>query len=159
MPPSFSHTKPQQHQPLIHHQTDNHHNQNENQPQPQTQSDKLDDIYTKTMEQIETVCVDLPKHLRIRVEAWSNKLCQVHSNPVFLRNRNAHALLLLSCCQTNNWVLFVFFLENFVFFLLKFLYYTKLKISHQMCGNKQCVSVLKLRMYKCTMLNLLKFKI
>ena len=65
--------------------------------------DALNDQFIQTVEKIEQISsAELPKHLRIRVEAWCKKLCQVHTNEVFLRNRNAHAELLLSCCMSNN---------------------------------------------------------
>jgi hypothetical protein len=65
--------------------------------------DALDDAFIATIEKVERLVIDMSKQLKIRVEAWVKKLCQVHVNEVFLRNRNAHAELLLSCCLSENW--------------------------------------------------------
>mmetsp|Transcript_29435 Transcript_29435/g.52709 ORF Transcript_29435/g.52709 Transcript_29435/m.52709 type:complete len:281 (-) Transcript_29435:25-867(-) len=56
---------------------------------------KLDDEFIKHMTEIEAVYVDFNKHEKIRVEQWSKKLCQVTVNPVWKKNRNAYAKLLL----------------------------------------------------------------
>jgi len=70
---------------------------------PETsKGDALDDAFIVTIEKIERLSTDMSKQIKIRIEAWCKKLCQVHANEVFLRNRNAHAELLLSCCLSDN---------------------------------------------------------
>lgn len=68
-------------------------------------SNKLDEEFVKFMVRssqtsIEDSYIDFGKHEKIRIEQWvrttkSKKLCQATVNPVWKKNRNAYARLLL----------------------------------------------------------------
>lgn len=42
------------------------------------------------------------KHYKIRVEAWTKKLCQVTTNEVWKKNRNLYARILLNQVHKGN---------------------------------------------------------
>jgi len=64
---------------------------------------ELDDEFIRLMRQIESFIGGLSKHVKIRVESWARRLCEVYANETFQRNRNAYAYLLLQCVKADRW--------------------------------------------------------
>lgn len=58
-------------------------------------NDPIDEEFIKYMLEIEQKYVHFKKHDKIRIEQWTKKLCQVTSNPIWKKNRNLYAKLLL----------------------------------------------------------------
>ncbi|CAD8202853.1 unnamed protein product [Paramecium octaurelia] len=56
----------------------------------------MDEEFIKVMLSIEEAYQNLNKHQKIRVEAWTKKLCQVTTNEVWKKNRNLYARILLN---------------------------------------------------------------
>lgn len=56
----------------------------------------MDEEFIKVMFKIEETYQTLNKHQKIRVEAWTKKLCQVTTNEVWKKNRNLYARILLN---------------------------------------------------------------
>ncbi|KAM3147043.1 hypothetical protein pb186bvf_000759 [Paramecium bursaria] len=55
----------------------------------------MDQEFIQIMLQIEEQYQSMNKHCKIRVEAWTKKLCQVTTNEVWKKNRNLYARILL----------------------------------------------------------------
>jgi hypothetical protein len=64
--------------------------------------DRADENFVSTMLEIEKKFESFNRHDRIRIEKWSKKLCQVTSNPIWKKNRNAYAQLLLKMVDNQN---------------------------------------------------------
>lgn len=58
--------------------------------------DNLDHSFLKYLKEIEQCYITFPKALRIRIEKWISKLSSVGQNPVWRKNRNKYAKLLLN---------------------------------------------------------------
>ena len=56
--------------------------------------DKLDEQFISTMLEIEKSFEQFNRHDRIRIEKWTQKLCQVTSNSLWKKNRNNYANML-----------------------------------------------------------------
>lgn len=56
----------------------------------------MDEEFIKIMLKIEETYQLMSKHHKIRVEAWTKKLCQVTTNEVWKKNRNLYARILLN---------------------------------------------------------------
>lgn len=58
--------------------------------------DTLDRLFVSYLKEIERSYIGFPKQIRIRIEKWITKLANVGRNPVWRKNRNNYAKLLLN---------------------------------------------------------------
>ncbi|CAJ1412228.1 unnamed protein product [Effrenium voratum] len=67
--------------------------------------DPLDAEFAATLRRVEASLAGAPKHLRIRGEQWAQRLGLLSKlrQPLFQKDRNLHADLLLRCIQEGTW--------------------------------------------------------
>ena len=62
----------------------------------------LDEVFNTCLLEIDEQKLRFRKHEKIRIDQWVKKLKQVTTNPVWKRNRNLYADLLLEMIYNNN---------------------------------------------------------